>query len=100
MLKGVCFTIKDSDGKEVASKETDEKGELLFDDLLPDTYTVTETKTSSGKNLLKEPLVVTLPLSVTQAEVDKGNVDTSNAIKQEIPITSIIQPMRSQMMQT
>lgn len=81
-LKGVWFTIKDSDGKEVASKETDEKGELLFDDLLPDTYTITETKTASGKNLLKEPLVVTLPLSVTQAEVDKGNVDTSNAIKQ------------------
>lgn len=82
VLKGVCFTIKDSDGKEVTSKETDEKGELLFDDLLPDTYTITETKTVSGKNLLKEPLVVTLPLSVTQAEVDKGNVDTSNAIKQ------------------
>lgn len=81
-LKGVWFTIKDSDGKEVASKETDEKGELLFDDLLPDTYTITETKTASGKNLLIEPLVVTLPLSVTQAEVDKGNVDTSNAIKQ------------------
>lgn len=81
-LKGVWFTIKGSDGKEVASKETDEKGELLFDDLLPDTYTITETKTASGKNLLKEPLVVTLPLSVTQAEVDKGNVDTSNAIKQ------------------
>ena len=82
VLKGVRFTIKDSDGKEVATKETDEKGELLFDDLLPDTYTITETKTASGKNLLKEPLVVTLPLSVTQAEVDKGNVDTSNAIKQ------------------
>lgn len=82
LLKGVRFTIKDSDGKEVASKETDEKGELLFDDLLPDTYTITETKTASGKNLLKEPLVVTLPLSVTQAEVDKGNVDTPNAIKQ------------------
>lgn len=82
VLKGVRFTIKDSDGKEVTSKETDEKGELLFDDLLPDTYTITETKTVSGKNLLKEPLVVTLPLSVTQAEVDKGNVDTSNAIKQ------------------
>lgn len=81
-LKGVWFTIKGSDGKEVASKETDEKGELLFDDLLPDTYTITETKTASGKNLLKEPLVVTLPLPVTQAEVDKGNVDTSNAIKQ------------------
>ena len=82
VLKGVRFTIKDSDRKEVATKETDEKGELLFDDLLPDTYTITETKTASGKNLLKEPLVVTLPLSVTQAEVDKGNVDTSNAIKQ------------------
>ncbi|MFR9098388.1 MAG: hypothetical protein ACLVI9_00520 [Anaerostipes hadrus] len=61
---------------------------------------MTETKTASGKNLLKEPLVVTLPLSVTQAEVDKGNVDTSNAIKQEILIISIIQRMRLQMMQT
>ena len=58
------------------------EGEVIFDGLLPDTYTITETKTAVGKNLLKEPIIVTLPMMMSQAEVDKQNVDTSKAIKQ------------------
>ena len=81
-LKDVEFVITSSDGAEVAKAKTDSVGEVTFDGLIPDTYTITETKTASGKTLLKEPITVTLPLTMSQAEVDKKNVDTSKAIKQ------------------
>ena len=82
VLKDVEFVIMSSDGAEVAKAKTDSVGEVTFDGLIPDTYTITETKTTGGKNLLKEPITVTLPLTMSQEEVDKQNVDTSKAIKQ------------------
>ena len=82
VLKDVEFVIQSSDGAEVAKAKTDAAGEVTFDGLIPDTYTITETKTTGGKTLLKEPITVTLPLTMSQAEVDKQNVDTSKAIKQ------------------
>ena len=82
VLKDVEFVIQSSDGAEVAKAKTDDAGEVTFDGLIPDTYTITETKTTGGKTLLKEPITVTLPLTMSQAEVDKQNVDTSKAIKQ------------------
>lgn len=81
-LKNVEFVIKSSDGAEIAKAKTDSAGEVTFDGLIPDTYTITETKTISGNSLLKEPITVTLPLTMSQAEIDKQNVDTSKAIKQ------------------
>lgn len=81
-LKGVEFTIQDSDGNNIASDVTNENGEVKFDGLLPDNYKVIETKTLSGKTLLKEPIAITIPLTVTQSEVDKENIDVSKAIKQ------------------
>lgn len=82
VLKEVEFVIKSSDGAEAAKAKTDSVGEVTFDGLIPDTYTITETKTIGGKTLLKEPITVTLPLTMSQAEIDKQNVDTSKAIKQ------------------
>ena len=79
-LRDIEFVITSSDGAEVAKAKTDSAGEVTFDGLLPDTYTITETKTAVGKNLLKEPIIVTLPMTMSQAEVDKQN--TSKAIKQ------------------
>ena len=81
-LKGVEFTIEDSDGNKIASDITNENGEIKFDGLLPDKYKITETKTQSGKTLLKEPINVTIPMTVTQSEVNDQNIDVSNAIKQ------------------
>ena len=82
VLKDVEFVIQSSDGAEVAKAKTDAAGEVTFDGLIPDTYTITETKTKEGKKLLKEPITITLPLTMSQAEVDKNNVDTNKAIKQ------------------
>lgn len=82
VLKDVEFEIHSSDGAQVAKAKTDAAGEITFDGLIPDTYTITETKTKEGKTLLKEPITITLPLTMSQAEVDKNNVDTSKAINQ------------------
>lgn len=81
-LKDVKFAISSSDGAQVAIAKTDAAGEITFDGLIPDTYTITEIKTKEGKTLLKEPITATIPLTMSQAEVDKQNVDTSKAIKQ------------------
>ena len=81
-LKGVEFTIEDSDGNKIASDITNENGEIKFDGLLPDKYKIIETKTQSGKTLLKEPINVTIPMTVTQSEVNDQNIDVSNAIHQ------------------
>ena len=81
VLKDVEFVIHSSDGAQVAKAKTDAAGEITFDGLIPDTYTITETKTKEGKTLLREPITATIPLTMTQAEVDKQNVDTSKAIR-------------------
>ena len=81
-MKDVEFEIHSSDGAQVAKAKTDAAGEITFDGLIPDTYTITEIKTKEGKTLLKEPITATIPLTMSQAEVDKQNVDTSKAIKQ------------------
>ena len=65
----------------MAKAKTDAAGEITFDGLIPDTYTITETKTKEGKTLLREPITATIPLTMSQAEVDKQNVDTSKAIR-------------------
>ena len=81
VLKDVEFVIYSSDGAQVAKAKTDAAGEITFDGLIPDTYTITETKTKEGKTLLREPITATIPLTMSQAEVDKQNVDTSKAIR-------------------
>ena len=81
-LQGVTFVIEDSNGNELATKHTDEKGEVTFENLLPDTYVITETKTTGGNSLLKEPIRVSFPMILTQTQVDQKNVDTKNAIHQ------------------
>lgn len=81
VLKDVEFVIHSSDGAQVAKAKTDAAGEITFDGLIPDTYTITETKTKEGKTLLREPITATIPLTMSQAEVDKQNVDTSKAIR-------------------
>ncbi|WP_311516003.1 SpaA isopeptide-forming pilin-related protein [uncultured Anaerococcus sp.] len=49
-LKGAVFSLKRKDGHTVA-RTTDSKGELTFDNLLPGTYTLKETKAPDNYNL-------------------------------------------------
>lgn len=74
------FEIRNKAGDYVTIKTTDSKGEVLFSDLYPDVYTITEVKTPGGRTLLKEPIVVRVPTYLTEEEVNKYGVDKDNCI--------------------
>ena len=88
LLQGVQFTIKDSSGNAVTDMNgnvvgtvtTNAEGVAEFNNLYTGVYTITETKTVSGQQLLKEPITVYAPLRMTQAEAIANNLDTSKAV--------------------
>ena len=82
-LKGVTFKIEKitGDSRElIKSATTGDEGEILFDDLAPGDYEITETKTLKGYTLLKEPIKVTLPLTMTKERAEQLKADTSKAV--------------------
>lgn len=79
-LAGVSFDLLDASGNILMSKTTDKNGVAVFADdasLVPGEYTITETKTNAGLSLLKESIHVTLPVVMTDVEVQAQNADTS-----------------------
>lgn len=59
---------------------TDGNGMLIFSNLDQGTYRITETKTVEGNSLMKDPIEVTVPMTMTEAEAKSyGNVDFSTA---------------------
>lgn len=76
-LPQVQFEIRNEAGDYVTTKTTDSNGEVLFSDLYPDVYTITEVKTPDGHTLLKEPIVVKVPTYVTEADIQKYGIDKS-----------------------
>ncbi len=74
-IVGAKFQLKNSKGRVVKVADTNSEGEIIFDKLYPDRYTVTELKSAEGYTLLKEPLVIDVPTKLTKAEIDsKGYV--------------------------
>lgn len=70
-LEGVTFELRDSADKVVSTKTSGSDGEVLFENIAPGKYTITETKTVPGHTLLKEPIELTIPMELTKAEIDK-----------------------------
>lgn len=61
-------------------RSTNDVGELSFENLDQGKYQITEVKTAPGQTLLKEPIIVTIPMQMTDEEANEyGNVDYSNA---------------------
>lgn len=61
-------------------RHTDENGDVFFDNLDQGTYQITEIKTLDGNSLLKEPIIVTVPMTMTEQEANTyGNVDFTSA---------------------
>ena len=60
-------------------KTTGSDGKVVFDNLLPGVYEITETKTVSGKTLLADKITATIPMVANQDEVDEKGMDTSKA---------------------
>lgn len=73
-LEGVTFELKDEKNNLVATKTSGSDGEILFENILPGKYTITETHTSTGHTLLKEPIEVTVPMELSKDEIDELNI--------------------------
>lgn len=74
-LEGVTFQMVGETVEDVYTATTDRNGEIVFDNLYPDVYTITETATVDGHTLLKEPIVVSVPMEVTEQYIEDYNVD-------------------------
>lgn len=62
---------------ESTTVKTDSNGEITWDNLDQGEYQITEVQTVNGDTLLKDPINVTLPITMTDAEVKTYKADTS-----------------------
>lgn len=79
-LSNAKFELKNKKGTVLTVKTTNTKGEILFDNLYPDVYTITELETPDGHTLLKDPLVVEVPTRVTESDMQKYDIDKSQCV--------------------
>lgn len=80
VLQGVGFSLYASDGSLVSEKTTDENGKACWTGLEAGTYTVTETSTLDGYQMLTNSFTVTVPLTMTKDEAEAAGTDTTNAV--------------------
>ena len=78
-LAGVTYKLYDADDQVVDTKTTGEDGTVTFTDIPFGDYTIVETATASGYNLLTDPIKVTIPLVLTSDEADEKDADTTQA---------------------
>ena len=68
-LEGVTFELRDSNDKLVDTQVSGNDGELVFKDIIPGKYIITETKTVPGHTLLKDPIELTVPMELTEKQI-------------------------------
>lgn len=79
-LAGAKFELKNAKGEVVATKTAGDDGVIEFADLYPDVYTITELETKDRHTLLKEPITVKCPMTVTEDDIKKYNIDKSQCV--------------------
>ncbi len=80
ILPGVTFTLKNEDASVVLTAVTDEQGQILFEDLQPGEYTLTETGTKDGNTLLAKPVKINIPLCLEDIPKE-GKTVPEDAVK-------------------
>lgn len=80
---GAKFELKNAKGEVVDTKTTGKDGVIEFTDLYPDIYTITELETKDRHTLLKEPITVKCPMTVTDEDIKKYGIDKSQCIYDE-----------------
>lgn len=78
-LAGVTYNLYDANDQIVDTKTTGEDGSVTFTDIPFGDYTIVETETADGYNLLMDPIEVTIPLVLTSEEAGEKDADTSQA---------------------
>lgn len=81
-LPGVTYKLVGDDGTTYTAK-TDSEGKIVFDNLIPQHYVLTETSTIDGYDLMKDNVNIDLPLEMTEADIAKYGADKSKAVWDE-----------------
>lgn len=82
-LEGVTFKLAGlSEGDEYTAT-TDADGKIVWDNLIPQEYIITEVKAADGRNLLKDNIEVTLPMEMSLDEIKENGADLSQAVYDE-----------------
>ena len=79
-LAGVTFQCEGKTVGDTRTVTTDKNGKCTFDNLYPDVYTITETATIDGRELLSEPLTVEVPMRITDEYIEEFDVDLDSTI--------------------
>lgn len=82
-LQGVKFKLEGSESKEIFTGTTNADGQIVFSGLIPQHYTLTEISTAAGKNLMKNPIDVTVPLEMSYEEINASGADIKKAVWDE-----------------
>ncbi len=73
-LKGAVFQVLDKEGKEVTRLTTDEKGKVIFDQLVLGKYTIKEIKAPNGYMLLRDSIEIEITEAVRTQKLTVKNV--------------------------
>ena len=69
---------------ESITAETDANGKITWDNLDQGEYQITEIKTKSGMSLLKDPINITLPITMSNAQAKSMSAATDNGVYDEV----------------
>lgn len=83
-LAGVTFKLVGlEDGTELTGV-TDSNGEIIWNELIPQNYVITEVSTVDGYSLLKDNIEITLPIEMTVEEITSNGADINKAVYDEV----------------
>ncbi len=82
-LAGVTFVLKEPDGTVAAEGTTDSTGTVIFEELYPGRYLLTEVSTVSGHSLLADSVEITVPMTLTEQEATDRGIDRTQCIYNE-----------------
>lgn len=82
-LEGVSFKLVGDDGKTYTGV-SDSNGNVLFEDLIPQHYVLTETATVDGHQLLKDNIDIAIPLEMSDDEIASYGADKNKAVWDEV----------------
>ena len=82
-LSGVTFRIQGVEEGDEHTATTGEDGKVVWNNLIPQEYVITEIKTQDGYSLLKDNIEVKLPVEMTLDEINRNGADIDQAVFDE-----------------